>query len=98
MARIELAPGVGDDLERVLEHLLSYAAKDVQARVQEIVAAIDVLETNPLIGRPASGGKRELVIGGRSGGCVALYRYVRVVDTAFVFAIRNRREAGNKHD
>jgi hypothetical protein len=57
-----------------------------------------VLETNPLIGRPASGGKRELVIGGRGGGYGALYRYVRAVDTVFVLAIRHQREAGYKHD
>ena len=38
--------------------------------------------------------KRELVIGRRSHGYVALYRYVHEIDTVFVLAIRSRREAG----
>ena len=64
------------------------------ARIHEIVEAIGVLETNPLIGRPAENGKRELVIGRRSHGYVALYRYVAEIDTVFVLAIRAQREAG----
>ena len=39
-------------------------------------------------------GKRELVIGRRAHGYVALYRYVSEVDTVFVLAIRSQREAG----
>ncbi len=40
------------------------------------------------------GGKRELVIGRGSRGYVALYRSVPEVDTVFLLAIRNQREAG----
>ena len=53
-----------------------------------------MLERNPLIGRPAGGDLRELVIGRRSRGYVALYRYVDEIDTVFVLALRSRREAG----
>ncbi len=38
--------------------------------------------------------KRELVIGRRSHGYVALYRYVPEIDTVFVLALRGQREAG----
>ena len=55
-----------------------------------------MLETNPLIGRPSEGGKRELVIGRGSRGYVALYRYVREIDTVIVLAIRGQKEAGYK--
>ncbi len=55
---------------------------------------IDVLERNPLIGRPARADLRELVIGRRARGYVALYRYVAEVDTMFVLAIRGQKEAG----
>ncbi|MGQ4659864.1 type II toxin-antitoxin system RelE/ParE family toxin [Lysobacter sp. F6437] len=94
MARIELAPEVGDDLGRILEHLTQHEAEHVAARLREIIDAVGVLETNPLIGRPALNDKRELVIGRGSHGYVALYRYVPALDTVFVLAVRGQREAG----
>ncbi len=94
MARIELAQGIGDDFERILDHLLDHEAADPNARVTEILRAIDVLEFNPQIGRPFPNGLRELIIGRESHGYVALYRYVVAIDTVFVLAIRNQREAG----
>ncbi len=98
MSRIELAPEVREDFDRILDHLDQYQVENPVARINEIVAAIGVLETNPLIGRPAESGKRELVIGRRSHGYVALYRYVAEIDTAFVLAIRAQREAGFGHE
>lgn len=44
--------------------------------------------------RPVANAKRELVIGRRSHGYVALYRFVSEIDTVFVLAIRSQREAG----
>jgi plasmid stabilization system protein ParE len=94
VSRIELAPEVVEDFDRILDHLDRFQAENPAARIHEIVAAIAVLETNPLIGRPAESGKRELVIGRRSHGYVALYRYVAEINTVFVLAIRAQREAG----
>lgn len=94
MARIELAPEVGEDFDRILEHLARYEVENSAARIREIMAALDVLEFNPLIGRPAGNGKRELIIGRRSHGHLALYRYVPEMDTVFVLAVRSQREAG----
>ena len=53
-----------------------------------------MLAHSPLIGRPAKNDKRELVIGRRSHGYVASYRYVAEIDTGFVLTVRNQREAG----
>lgn len=94
MSRIELAPEVREDFDRILDHLDQYRVDNPAARIHEIVEAIGVLETNPQIGRSAENGKRELVIGRRSHGYVALYRYVAEIDTVFVLAIRAQREAG----
>jgi toxin ParE1/3/4 len=94
MARIELAAEVGQDFERILEHLSSYDVDDPTARVEELIDAIDVLKHSPLIGRPASGQLRELVIGRRSRGYLALYRYVAESDIVFILAIRSQREEG----
>lgn len=94
MSRIELAAEVGEDFDRILDHLAKYRVEDPVSRIREIVAALDVLENNPLIGRPVANGKRELVIGRRAHGYLALYRYVAEIDTVFVLAIRSQREAG----
>jgi len=94
MARVELTPGVIDGFDRFLDHMARYDVADAPARIVEIVQAIDVLTHSPLIGRPVRGGKRELVIGHRSRGYVALYRFMSNIDTVFVLAIRSQREAG----
>ena len=94
MARIEVAPGVLEDFDRFFEHLTGFDVQDVTGRLAEILQAIDVLATSPLIGRPVERGQRELVIGRGSRGYVALYRYVPEADTVFLLAVRNQREAG----
>lgn len=94
MSRVELAPEVGDDFDRILDHLFQHEAADPASRIEDIMRAIDVLERNPLIGRQVRAELRELVIGRRARGYVALYRYVAELDTVFVLAIRGQKEAG----
>lgn len=94
MSRIEFSPEVMDDFDRIIDHLQQHDVDDAYARIKEIIHAIDVLEHNPLIGRPEGNGKRELVIGRDARGYVALYSYIAEVDTVFVLAIRSQKEAG----
>lgn len=96
MSRIELAPEVAQDFERILEHLQYHEVADAPARIEQIIQGVSILEHSPMIGRPTRGDLRELVIGRRSRGYVALYRYVATIDTVFVLAIRGQREAGYK--
>jgi hypothetical protein len=55
-----------------------------------------LLETQPAIGRPASGGPelRELIIPFGDTGYVALYRHAPADDAVYVLAFRHQREAG----
>ena len=94
MARIDLAPEVLDDSERFLDHLARSEVENMQARIGEIVEAVQILTHSPLIGRKVKGDMRELVIGRGSHGYVALYRFVASIDTVFVLAIRSRQEEG----
>jgi len=94
MARIELAPELVGDFDRILDHLHNFDVDNVVSRMGHIIAALDVLEHNPLIGRPLENGLRELVIGSRSKGYIALYRHIDEMDTVFVLALRSQREAG----
>lgn len=94
MTRVEMAPEVLDDFDRILEYQVQHQVADAEIRIMEIVRAIDVLAHNPLIGRPVSNDKRELVIGRKARGFLALYQYVDDIDTVFVLAVRSQREAG----
>jgi len=95
MSRIEIAAEVAEDFERILAQLVEHAVDDVHARIRDIIEAVNVLETNPLIGRPAPGNKREMIIGRCSRGYVALYRYVPEMDTVFILALGSKREVGS---
>jgi toxin ParE1/3/4 len=94
MSRIELAPEIVRDFDRILDHLERHEAANARIRIGEIVQGIAILEHSPEIGRPVRADLRELVIGRRSRGYVALYRYVATIDTMFVLAIRSQREGG----
>ena len=94
MVRIEFAPAVADDIDRIIDHLLQHDIQDAAARIQDIIRAVDVLDHNPLIGRPVEGDKHELVIGRHARGYIALYVYVEEIDTVFVLALRSQTEAG----
>ena len=98
MARVELAPEVFEDFERILAHLAGFAGADAGGRIGEIVAAFDVLGQSPRIGRPVAGGLLELVIGRAGRGYVALYRYLAAVDVVFVLAVRGGAEDGFGRD
>lgn len=94
MTRVRLTPGVIEDLDRIVEHLHQHESEGADARAGEIISALDVLADNPLIGRPAGDEKRELLIGRGSRGYLALYRYLPLLDTALILAIRAQKEDG----
>lgn len=82
------------DFDRNADHLQRHEVENIAARIDAIVAALDVLRHSPLIGRPVGGNLRELVIGRSSRGYVVLYRHVADLDMVFVMALRAQREAG----
>ena len=94
MAAIFFANEVGADVQRILSHLREHAATDDAARLAGLIAAIDVLAANPLIGRRCADGCRELVIGRSGRGYIALYSYNEAKDLVRVLAIRSQKEAG----
>jgi toxin ParE1/3/4 len=97
VASIRFANKVTDDFDRILDHLIEYESVDAIDRFAGIRAAINVLASSPLIGRPAMGGFRELVIGRGGRGYIALYRYSEAMDRVTVVAIRAQKEAGFHH-
>ena len=44
MSRIELAAEVGDDFDRILDHLVQYQVENPVLRIREIIEALNVLE------------------------------------------------------
>ena len=96
MTRIEIAPEVFEDFDRFFDYIAQFDVGSAPERIGEIIAAVQILETSPLMGRPVKGGMRELMIGRASRGYIALYRYVAPIDTVFVLAMRSQRESGYK--
>ena len=94
MSRIELAPEISEDFARILDHQARHQVEQPQARSREIIEALDVLEHNPLIGRPLAKGKRELVIGRRWRVFIALFSFLASPDFVLLLALRCDREAG----
>jgi plasmid stabilization system protein ParE len=94
VARIELAPEIQKDFDRIFVVLAEHVVEDASHRIKENINAFDVLQHNPLMARPASVGMGELVIGRSARGSIALYCYIEPIDTVFVLAIRSQREAG----
>jgi hypothetical protein len=74
--------------------LASYQVENAELRIREIIETHDMLEHNPIIGRPAANGKGELVTGCRSHSYVALHRNVVEVDVVFVLALDSQQEIG----
>ena len=94
MPRLVLAPEVVDDIDRLLDHQAQHGVTDSPQRIERLLESLDLLRHSPALGRPARGGKRELVIGEGTHGFVALYRHVPELDTVFILALRHQREQG----
>jgi plasmid stabilization system protein ParE len=94
VTRLLLAHRLADDLDRIAAHLREHEASDVEARLAEVIEALQVLTRHPLIGRRVKLGSRELVMGRGARGYVALYVYDPLDDVVAVAALRAQREAG----
>lgn len=92
MAQVVLSEALQGDFDRIFDFLFEHAPETAVDRIDSIIAALDVLESSPLIGRPVEKGQRELVIATGVSGYVALYRYIPEVDTVFVLGVRSQRE------
>ena len=95
MTRLSIDARALLDLDRLLAHLVEHAVADAGERIAGVMAAIDILDRHPMIGRPAPPALRELVIGKGSRGYLALYRYDAADDDhVLVLAIHAQRERG----
>lgn len=94
MAKIQLAAGVFEDLDRILDHLEHFGVPEANQPRSELIDAINILAHSSHIGRPVRGGKRERGIGTGARGYIALYRVIPPLDTVIVLAIRSHRERG----
>lgn len=94
MATVVIAAQVDRDFERILTHLSAHDASDPIGRIEEIVAAVNVLASNPRIGRRVDAEQRELVVGQDRHGYLALYAYDQFKDEVVILAIRAQKESG----
>jgi toxin ParE1/3/4 len=92
VAQVILSAHLQGDFDGIFDFLFEHAPDTALERIESIVAALDVLQASPLIGRPVENGKRELVIATGTSGYLALYRYIPELDTVFVLGARSQRD------
>jgi toxin ParE1/3/4 len=94
VAQVVLSAQLQGDFDRIFDYLFEHVPETALERLEAIIAALDVLEASPLIGRPVESGKRELEISIGPDGYLALYRFIPELDTVFVLGVRRQRELG----
>ena len=94
MATLRYTSRALEDLNRLVDFLMAEDPAAADATMGLIEHGLKILETHPLVGRPAEQGRRELVISRGRSGCIALYRYLAHHDRVHILAIRHQREAG----
>ena len=94
MSRHVFSADAVEDLERLVDFLMTEQPEEAIHTVDLIVDAIQILDTHPLIGRPVEQGMRELIISRGKTGYLALYDYDEASDLVVVLAIRHQRERG----
>lgn len=95
MPQIRFAPAAVQDLQRLREFLKPKNPKAAQRAGQAIVKAVQVLGSQPQLGRPVADmveGFREWIIDFGDSGFVARYRVE--ADVVVILAVRHQREAG----
>ena len=94
MARIIYSNEAFEDLDRIIEFLLTTSAETAGVALKQIEAAVSVLVAHPQIGRRVDMHRRELVISHGATGYLALYRYDARPDVVRILRLRHQREAG----
>ena len=94
MTRWLVSLDAADDLEALVDFLLSDMPEHAVQTVDLIMDGLNILQDHPNIGRPLQLLLRELVISRGRTGYVALYEYDSQADVVVVLAIRHQRQAG----
>lgn len=96
MPRLIVTEGAAKGLELCRRYLSDKDPQVARRAAQAIESQFARLEESPEVGRPFSDlpEMRELIIEFGGSGYVALYRYERTDDIAFVLAFRHQKEAG----
>ena len=94
MPTVGLSPRALEDLERLAEFLLEEEPTAAAGTAALIMGGLRALADHPLLGRPAAGVLRELVISRGRTGYIALYTFDEQRDLVWVQHIRHQREAG----
>lgn len=94
MARLIYSAEVLADLERLVDFLLEATPDSAPSALEDILAALDVLQAHPLIGRRVDRYRRELVISRGKTGYLAIYRFDPAPGLVRGLRIRHHREGG----
>ena len=94
MTRWLVSLEAADELEALVDFLVSDMPEHAVRTVDLIMDALNILQDHTNIGRPLQLPLRELVISRGRTGYVALYEYDAQADVVVVLAIRHQQQAG----
>ena len=94
MPRVIITENASQGLERCRRFLAEKNPRAARRAAQAIARQLEILETNPEIGRPLADYPlvRELIIGFGDSGYLALYRYEPGLNMVHVLAFRHQKE------
>lgn len=98
MARVQVTQRALADLERLFDFIAAHDPKRALGRMLSVRRAFELLFDNPLLGRAAEDGRRELVLSRGRYGYIAKYRWVPAEDVILILAVRHQLEAGCKEE
>ena len=92
MASLVWLESATEDTEDIFDFLAQSAPAMAATKLKTIHDAVDILRHAPKLGRPATLGRREHLIGKHHGCYVAAYKYDPITDTVFILEIRSQRQ------
>jgi len=94
MATVEITQRALTDLERLFDVIAAENPKKAREQILSVREAFELLAGNPLLGRSAENGRRELILFRGRYGYIAKYRWLTAEDIVLVRAVRPQLEAG----
>ena len=92
--RLQMVARSTADLERLFDFIAAEHPQKAREQILSVRKAFELLADQPLLGRPAEEGRRELILSRGRYGYIAKYRWLPAEEIILILAVRHQLEAG----